>query len=285
MAFDRADPERVVVAYALACAALEAGRFADADTWAEEAWGARNDATDRGAAPSLAAIAAARAAIAERRPLPEEERTTRLRTWVEACREAGDRVGLGDALNQLALALGRAGARDEAAPLFDEALTLRASTYGEAGRPTLEVRYNRATFRGASLSVDRARADLEAVVDALDRAAPSQHDAALLGSALHNLGVLLDELGLDAEARARLERALAVREAALGAEAAALRPTLTRLAQLHHRAGRSLFALPLYERAIASARAHEGVDAATVRALEAWRAELTEGVGPSALRR
>ncbi len=285
IAFDSTHPERAVVAYALACALLEAGRLDHAEARAEEAWTARRAAAERGDGPSDAAIAAARAAIAERQGRPEEQRTARLRDWVAACRSEGDREGLGDALNQLALALARAGKRDDAAALFDEALALRESTYGARARPTLEVRYNRATFRGASLSVDGARAELEAVVDALDHATPSPPDAALLGSALHNVGVLLDELGLDAEARARLERALTLREAALGAESAALRPTLTRLAQLHHRAGRSLFALPLYERAIAIARAHDGDDAPTVRALEAWRAELTEGVGLAALRR
>jgi tetratricopeptide (TPR) repeat protein len=122
IAFGPTHPERAVVAYALACAWLEAGRLDHAEARAEEAWDARRAATDRGDGPNDAAIAAARAAIAERQGQPEEQCTARLREWVAACRSEGDREGLGDALNQLALALGRAGKRDDAAALFDEAL-------------------------------------------------------------------------------------------------------------------------------------------------------------------
>jgi hypothetical protein len=71
----------------------------------------------------------------------------------------------------------------------------------------------------------------------------------------------------------------------LGPTHTALRPTLVRLAQLHHREGRVIHALGLYDRGLAIAKKELGDEHPIVVAISAWRAEVTQGLGPEAIRR
>lgn len=202
---------------------------------------------------------------------------TMLRRWVDACRaaEPPDPVGLGAALNQLGLLLGRRDKRDEAKERFAEAARLRRDALGRSHRAVAEVLFNAATFRPATEPLGDVRAALSEALSMTD--APDRETRLLRAAILHNLGAVLEEMGDGDGARERYTESLALREGALGAEDASLRPTLVRLAQLHHREGRILFALPLYERALAIAARELGADHAIVKAIEAWKRELTVG--------
>ena len=173
-------------------------------------------------------------------------------------------------LNRLGLLLGRQGRRDEAAPLLDRALAPEHPRIAEA-------LYNAATVRGAA----RAPADAEAMLRRAlaivegERDERDEHDerAALRASILHNLAVAREEQDAKEEAARLYEQALAAREALVDPDHRELRPTLVRLARLHHAAGRPSAALPLYERALALATAELGPAHPIPAAIEAWIAD------------
>ena len=200
-----------------------------------------------------------------------------LERWIEACRADGDseRARLATALNQLGLARGAAGDRDAAAPLFEEALALRRAIFGAHGREAAEVLYNAATLRPCDRPAEAARDDLARVVD--EAVGDDEASTKLRGSASHNLGVVLEELGDLDGARQAFERALALREKTLGAEHFALRPTLVKLGQIAQAQGRVVFAAVVFERARALAEKELGAGHEVTEALLAWKRSITEG--------
>lgn len=263
--------------YGLASVAVGEGEYGEAERLLRRAL----DETER---PKDVSVGAPRhrllemlASIVLRGRADVDATETLLRRWVDACRvaEPPDPVRLGAALNQLGLLLGRRDKRDEAAKTFEEAARVRRGALGERDRSVAEALFNAATFRPASRPLAEVRADLEACLEMTGDASPESRT--LRASVLHNLGAILEELGASDEARDRYAEALAVREALVGDEDASLRPTLIRLAQLHHREGSILFALPLYDRALAIATRELGANHEIVRAIEAWKRELTVG--------
>ncbi len=283
-AFGEKGAELAFVLYALASRSLEAGRLDEAlrHGAALQRIVAANAGTP--IEPDATKSAALIASILERSKAPAEAIEEALADWAEAATEAGDLGAAGDAENQLGLALGRRGEREAARPHFDSAVAHRRKAHGELALPTLEARYNRATFRDASASLDDAKRDLEQVVAAMEAESGSR-ERELLESCLHNLGVLAEEQADTIAAAKQLGRALELREQRLGHTHVSLRPTLVRLAQLNHREERLVHALALYERALAIAKAELPAEHPIVVALEAWRAELTQGIGPLALKR
>lgn len=283
------------VAYATAANELEAGDLEAAEAHAKLSEAAlasqpANAATRWNAAsdvPSLVRVRALVAAIRDRRrsdlEIEDPAYEKALQGWADAAREAREDEPAGAALNQLALALARRGARDAAAPMFLDALAHRTRAHGPDALPTLETLYNAATFRDKTRSLDVVAADLQRVIQGTPGS--SKRERELHESSLHNLAVLREEQGDSAAAVLLLEQALAVKEARLSKADAALRPTLVRLAQIHHREGRLVHALGTYERALKIARAELGEEHPITVAIDAWRAEVTQGVGPEALRR
>jgi len=185
-----------------------------------------------------------------------------------------DRDGAVDRKNQEGLLALQSGDRARAALLFAEAVALAGAGVEPTAPAALEALYNRATHPPADLTVAERARDLEQVVGATDGGS-SPRARALHAAACHNLAVVIEEQGDIDRARDAYARALKARQSELGADHPRLRPTLVRLAQLEHRAGRTLFALDLYERALVLARRELGPDHREVRTLEAWRADLT----------
>ncbi len=286
IAFDGRGPDVVTVLYALAASELEAGEIDEALRDAEAAEQVLEDESSEGSddVPSRARIRALVASILEKQGSSPEAYERALTAWSEAALKERDDEGAGAALNQLGLVLGRRGDRDRAAEHFLEAIRLRTRTLGPDAVPTLESIYNGATFRGHAMTLDVAASDLERVIKGAKRDR-STRGRELAEAALHNLGVLREELGDVDGAREALGEALALRKARLGDDHPGLRPTLVRLAQLHHRRGDLVHALSFYERAITIAKSEHPEGHPVVVALEAWRAEVTQGVGPEALRR
>lgn len=294
-AFGDAGPDVATVAYATAANELEAGKLEAAEEHATLSatalssepqdkatrWNAASDT------PNLVRVRALIAAIRDRcrgdveTEDPAYEKA--LQAWADAARESKDDEAAGAAFNQLALAMARRGARDAAAQIFLDALAHRTRAHGADALPTLETLYNAATFRDKSRSLDVVAADLERVIAGTPGKSKRERD--LHESSLHNLAVLREEQGDAAGAVELLERALAAKEARLSSTDAALRPTLVRLAQIHHREGRLVHALGTYERALKIARSELGEEHPVTIAIDAWRAEVTQGVGPEALRR
>jgi tetratricopeptide (TPR) repeat protein len=279
--------ERAIAHYVVGCSALEHGALDEALASAKLAIAERAACPVEGTddEPSDCALHALVAAIVTRRAGPDDEAAIEaLERWVRVARDTNRLTALGDAANQLGLALGRRGRRAEADRAFVESIEARRVALGERAHPTLEARFNRATFRDEAQPIEEVEQTFRTIVDILeersDRAARE-----LAAASHHNLAVLLEESARGDEARSHFERALSLREQLVGTEHPTLRPTLVRLAQLHHRAGRTIFALPLYDRALAIASSSEGPSAPMTRAIAAWRSELTEGVGPTALAR
>jgi len=102
---------------------------------------------------------------------------------------------------------------------------------------------------------------------------------ALEAAVLHNLAVNVEDQGRLEDAGALYERALAAREALAGAGAAALRPTLVRLARVREAAGRFEEALALYDRAIPLAEAELGEAHQVTSALRGFREEAARRAG------
>jgi tetratricopeptide (TPR) repeat protein len=283
-AFGDDAPELAFVLYALASRALEGGRHDEALRHATALQRIVGASGGKPIEPDAAKSAALVAAVLERSKAPASALEEALADWAKAAADAGDRQAAGDAENQLGLALGRRGEREAARAHFDEAVSHRRAAHGAHAVPTLEALYNRATFRDATQSLDDAKRDLEQVVAGLSGSTKAR-ERDLLESCLHNLGVLAEEQGDSLAAAEQLGRSLELREERLGREHASLRPTLVRLAQLNHREQRLVHALALYERALAIAKAELPAEHPIVVALEAWRAELTQGIGPLALKR
>lgn len=262
--------------YGLASAHLARGEHAAAEVLLRRALDDLDEPTSAAEGAPRARLLEMLASIVLRGGAQLDSTETLLRRWVDACRvaEPAEPEALAGALNQLGLFLGRRDKRDEARTAFDEALRLRRRE-APRHRAVAEVLYNAATFRPAARPLDEVRADLEEALGLVTGEDPDER--ALRASVLHNLGVVLEELGDAEAAQARLSEALEVGEALRGAGDPTLRPTLVRLAQLHHRQGRILFALPLYERALSIAKVELGAEHAIVRAIEAWKRELTEG--------
>jgi tetratricopeptide (TPR) repeat protein len=205
-----------------------------------------------------------------------------LEAWARAAEAAGDHAAAGDAWNQLALTIARVGERDVAATLFEKAKRHRIAHAGPDAKVTLETIFNAATYRSSTEPLDEAEASLRHVVKALER---EERPTPLLASALHNLAVLREERGDLDEAKLLFLRALQNFERTAGPTAAALRPTLVRMALLHHREGSVLLAIEAYDRAYDIATRELGADHPIAVAIGAWKAELTEGLGPSAVDR
>ena len=200
-----------------------------------------------------------------------------LRRWVDACHteKPPDPARLATAKNQLGLFLGRSDKRVEAVACFEEVSALRREAFGPEHRTVAESMFNAASFRPKDRSPESLRDELLEIVRLSSGEDPEAKS--LKSSALHNLGAVLEELGRTDEARERYVESLSLREAISGANDFALRPTLVRLAQLHHREGRILFALPLYERALGIARRELGPTHAITVAIERWKVDLTTG--------
>ncbi|MBK8939821.1 MAG: tetratricopeptide repeat protein [Polyangiaceae bacterium] len=291
VAFDGRGLDLATTLYALAANQLEAGLLDEALISARESDRVLADTPEQDRAgsapeetPSVARVRGLIAAILERRGVKGEEHETALLGWAEAARAEKDDEAAGAALNQLGLTLARRGDRAAAADLFLGALEHRTKRFGADGLPTLEALYNLATYRDEGRTLDVVATDLERIASTLEgRSEPRA--AELKESTLHNLAALREEQGDYAAAEALFERALKSREVRLGPTHTALRPTLVRLAQLHHREGRVIHALGLYDRGLAIAKKELGDEHPIVVAISAWRAEVTQGLGPEAIRR
>lgn len=290
-AFDGRGVDVATVRFALASKGLEAGALEEALDDAHTAERALSSMTvdERSQsapeeAPSLSQVRGLIAAILERQGVTGPDYDAALSAWAEAASADKDDEAAGAAHNQLGLSFARRGDREGAAPHFLSALEKRTRKFGPRGLPTLETLYNAATFRDSSRTLDVVAVDLERIVTALDRKR-DKRESELFESALHNLAALKEEQGDTDAAQGIFERALSAKEARLGRDHIALRATLVRLAQIHHRDGRLIHALDLYERALVLARKEHGDEHPIVVAIEAWRAELTQGIGPEAIAR
>lgn len=166
------------------------------------------------------------------------------------------------------------GDRARGARLFAEAVALARATLESGSIGVAEALYNRATHPPEGMDPTERARDLEEVVASVSTGT-NERARVVHASACHNLAVLRELEGAVDEARELYGRALALREALLGPDHPRLRPTIVRLAQLEHASGRTIFALTLYERALVLARRELGPDHREVRALEAWRGQLT----------
>lgn len=275
-AFGEGSPELGPPCYALAASLLADGEL---ETALAEARRCVALVKGRGASgePTEAAALALLASILERKG-DDAALEQALAAWAAAAEEAGDRAAAGTAENQLGLARGRSGDRRAATEHLARARRHRERAHGATALPTLETIYNQCTYREDGADADRLVADLRRVIAALEGESEVRARE-LRESALHNLGVLLEERGDEEAARAALEGCLGLRRERLGPKHRALRPTLVRLAQLHHRAGRILFAIDAYDKALTVAREELPEGHPVLAALEAWRADLTEGGG------
>lgn len=280
--------ELLVAHYAAASAALAGGELERAEAHGRQGaalaarHGARSEPPAHRFLETLAAIEERRAAMhlgaAEGDALEQA-----LRAYADAALRAGDRRAVAAAKNRLGLLLARTERREDAALELSEALAIRRSLGAAEARAALESAYNLATCRPLDQGAGaEALADAASLLDEVVRGTRDASDTAgreLAESALHNLGVVRDERGELDEARRLYERALSLRAKRLGDDHASLRPTLSRLARLEHRAGRLVFALGYYERALAIARRELPEDDPIVRGLERWRDALTSGEG------
>jgi tetratricopeptide (TPR) repeat protein len=234
--------------------------------------------------PTLVQVKALHAAILVREDASSSAAAIALEEWARAAEVAGDAQAAGAAWNQVALTMARKGERDLAAVLFEKARKHRTQALGDSALPTLETIFNAATFRGSQMDLEVAEADLRLVVRALESQS-REEVVELQASALHNLAVLREERGDAEEARLLYARALSVFEQRYGLKGRELRPTLVRLALLHHREGSLLLAIEAYDRAYEIATAELGAEHPIPVAIRAWKTELTEGVGPGAVER
>lgn len=234
--------------------------------------------------PSLVQVKALHAAILVREDAVGSAAAIALEEWARAAEVASDAQAAGAAWNQVALTMARKGERDLASVLFEKARKHRTQALGDSALPTLETIFNAATFRGAQMDLEVAEADLRFVVRALE--GNTQREVIELhASALHNLAVLREERGDAEEARLLYARALSLFERRYGPKGRELRPTLVRLALLHHREGSLLLAIEAYDRAYEIATMELGAEHPIAVAIRAWKTELTEGVGPGAVAR
>ena len=281
-AFGPASVELTAPLYALAAHELSQERLADAKSHAAELVAIANASPSAMKEPTMVAVRGLAAAIASRADPAGTQTKVAFEAWAQEAETAGDTEGAGAAWNQLALLVARGGDRGVASALFEKAKKHRRTAHGENGLPTLETLFNAATYRSDVLPLDDAEADLRAVVRALEHRPES---AALRSSALHNLAVLREERGDPDEAKLLFARALELLEMAHGKKNALLRPTLVRLALLHHREGSLLLAMEAYDRAHEIAAKELGSEHPIAIAINAWKTELSEGVGPGAIER
>lgn len=262
--------------YALAASLLADGELAEALTEARRC-AARVKGRGAGSEPSevaaLALVASISERIGEEGPLEQA-----LATWASVAEGAKDFAAAGTAENQLGLSCGRRGDRRAAAQHLARAREHRERALGPTALATLETVYNQATYREDGADTGPLVVDLRRVIATLEGEGEARARE-LCESAIHNLAVLLEESGDDEAARAELERCLALRRERLGAMHRSLRPTLVRLAQLHHRAGRILFAIDAYDKALTIAREELPAGHPVIEALTAWRADLTTDGG------
>ncbi len=281
-AFSPTSAELAAPLYALAAHELSQDRLADAHTHATELVVIAEAAPLAMKEPSMVAVRALAAAVASRQDPTGTRTKVAIEAWAREAETAGDAESAGAAWNQLALLVARAGDRGIASSLFEKAKRHRRAAHGEKGVATLETLFNAATYRSDVLSLDDAEADLRVVVRELEHRPES---TVLRSSALHNLAVLREERGDLDEAKVLFARALEALEKAHGQKHARLRPTLVRLALLHHREGSLLLAMEAYDRAYEIATKELGSQHPIAIAIEAWKTELSEGVGPGALAR
>lgn len=280
-AFGQTSPELAAPLYALAAHALSEGDLDGARTHAERLDRLQTDHPDL-EEPSPVQTKALLAAVELRSREGSTAARVALEAWARAAESRGDRGAAGDAWNQLALTLARAGERDVAATLFEKAKRHRIADAGPDAEVTLETVFNAATYRSSTEPLEDAEASLRHVVKTLERA---DEPRPLLASALHNLAVLREERGDLDEAKLLFLRALQCFERTAGPSSPELRPTLVRMALLHHREGSVLLAIEAYDRANEIATRELGADHPIPIAIRAWKAELTEGLGPSAVDR
>lgn len=258
--------------YALAASLLADGELSEALSEARRC-AALVKGHGAGSEPSevaaLALVASILERVGEEGPLEQA-----LATWAAVAEGAGELAAAGTAENQLGLSCGRRGDRRAAAQHLVRAREHRERALGATALATLETVYNQATYREDGADTTPLVADLRRVIAALEGERETRARE-LCESAIHNLAVLLEERGDDEGARAELERCLALRRERLGPAHRALRPTLVRLAQLHHRAGRILFAIDAYDGALAIAREELPAGHPVIEALTAWREDLT----------
>jgi tetratricopeptide (TPR) repeat protein len=268
-AFGETSAELAAPLYALAAHALSEGDLEGARTHAERLDRLQTDHADLDE-PSPVQTKALLAAVELRSREDSTAARVALEAWARAAESRGDRGAAGDAWNQLALTLA------------EKAKRHRIADAGPDAEVTLETVFNAATYRSSTEPLEDAEASLRHVVKTLERA---DEPRPLLASALHNLAVLREERGDLDEAKLLFLRALQCFERTAGPSSPELRPTLVRMALLHHREGSVLLAIEAYDRANEIATRELGADHPIPIAIRAWKAELTEGLGPSAVDR
>lgn len=281
-AFGPTSVELAAPLYAIAAHELSQDRLDDAKAHASELVAIAEAEPAKMKEPTMVAVRGLAAAISSRTDPAGTKTKVALEAWAQEAEKANDAESAGAAWNQLALLVARAGDRGVASALFDKAKKHRITAHGDKGLATLETLFNAATYRSDVLPLDDAEADLRTVVKELEHRPES---VSLRSSALHNLAVLREERGDLDEAKRLFARALELLEAAHGKKHALLRPTLVRLALLHHREGSLLLAMEAYDRAYEIATKEFGPEHPVSVAIGAWKTELSEGVGPGAVAR
>ncbi len=276
--FGKRSAELAVPLYGLASALLSAGELDESAAQLRRALDdLEPEPTTKTAFVSRARLLEMLASVVLKRQDEPDRVESLLRRWVDACHAETppDSARLATAMNQLGLFLGRRDKRKEAVSCFERAAALRREVFGSEHRTVAEALFNAASFRPKDRD---ANALVDELLDIVRLARGEELETkSLRASALHNLGAVLEELGRSDEARDRYVESLTLRESFFGPDDLGLRPTLVRLAQLHHREGRNLFALPLYERALVMARQELGSEHAIVKAIERWKGELSAG--------
>jgi tetratricopeptide (TPR) repeat protein len=276
--FGKRSAELAVPLYGLASALLSAGELDESASQLRRALDDLDpEPKTKKAGVSRAQLLEMLASVVLQRGDEPDRVESLLRRWVDAshAETPPDPARLATAMNQLGLFLGRRDKREEAVSCFERAAALRRDAFGPEHRTVAEALFNAASFRPKDRDPNALRDELLEVVRLARGDEPETKS--LRASALHNLGAVLEELGRADEARDRYVESLTLRESLSGPDDVGLRPTLVRLAQLHHQEGRIVFALPLYERALVMARQELGPEHAIVKAIERWKGELLSG--------
>jgi serine/threonine-protein kinase len=171
-------------------------------------------------------------------------------------RRGGDRLHLGDALNELAVLRASLGQYERAEPLFREALAVRRAVHGEQ-----DERVAAALNNLALLQHDRGHyaeaAHLYREALARDEQRFGRHDPRTL-TGLSNLGLLEHDLGRDQEAERLLREVLAAREQRHGTRHPDVAETLALLGRVLGSQGYLDEAEAVLERALALERELRG---------------------------
>src|SRR5262249_44908671 len=155
---------------------------------------------------------------------------------------------LSPALGVTAQALVRLHRPAEAIELYRRALAIYTEIYGAESRYSAVPRLNLAEAELVAGDLDAARADYEQSAEGVAKVMGADHPA--LAEALGGLGKTYLRLGRAADARAALERALAIDVAKFGAEHPRVAALRVALADVAFRARRYDEALAGYEAAI-----------------------------------